>query len=245
MQEDQRHFEAAVAELSTQFAIGESTSLDAFARLRQIAEKAQDNQKRYTELIGKKTEHTELGDNCRNKLADIDRTVATLGAVFPDTVDVSMLEALRNAVGTAKDVIGVRAQIAEIEAQILSDLSEETLDEARIAAGEHTVPVLEARAQSLEGDLRLAEDTLSEATVARANAEQDLGAISGSAEIAELVERRATLHLQIEDAILDYVERDLGLRVAEEAIRRYRDRHRSEMMAATERAFAELTNGAV
>ncbi|NOC47323.1 YhaN family protein [Ruegeria sp. HKCCD7559] len=244
MQEDQRQFEAAVAELSTQFAIGESTSLDAFARLRQIAEKAQDDQRRYTELIGKKAEHTELRENCRNKLADIDRTVTTLGAVFPDTVDVSTLEALRNAVGTAKDVIRVRAQVAEIEEQILSDLSKETLDEARIAAGEHTLPVLEARAQSLAGDLKRVEDTLSETTVARANAEKDLGAISGSAEIAELVERRAILHLQIEDAILNYVERDLGLRVAEEAIRRYRDRHRSEMMAATERAFAELTNGA-
>lgn len=50
--------------------------------------------------------------------------------------------------------------------------------------------------------------------------------------------------MQIEEAILDYLKRDFGLRVAEEAIRRYRDRHRSEMMASTERAFAELTNGA-
>ena len=40
------------------------------------------------------------------------------------------------------------------------------------------------------------------------------------------------------------MELDFGLRLAEEAIRRYRDKHRSGMMEATERAFSELTNGA-
>ncbi len=68
--------------------------------------------------------------------------------------------------------------------------------------------------------------------------------VSGSAEIAELVEQRTTLQIEIEDALLNYVERDFGLRLAEEAIRRYRDKHRSGMMDATERAFSELTNGA-
>jgi len=48
----------------------------------------------------------------------------------------------------------------------------------------------------------------------------------------------------MEDAPLNYVERDFGLRLAEEAIRRYRDKHRSNMMDAIERAFSELTNGA-
>ena len=69
--------------------------------------------------------------------------------------------------------------------------------------------------------------------------------MTGGAEIAELVERRATLQMQIEETVLAYLERDFGLRLAEDAIRRYRDRHRSDMMAATERAFAELTNGAL
>jgi len=40
------------------------------------------------------------------------------------------------------------------------------------------------------------------------------------------------------------VERHFGLRLAEEAIRRYRDKHRNEMMDATKRAFSDLTNDA-
>ncbi len=41
-----------------------------------------------------------------------------------------------------------------------------------------------------------------------------------------------------------YREGPLGLIVTLEAIRRYRDAHRSGMLAATEQAFKELTNGA-
>jgi uncharacterized protein YhaN len=52
------------------------------------------------------------------------------------------------------------------------------------------------------------------------------------------------LELELEDAALEHLELALGHRIAEEAIRRYRDTHRSGMMAATERCFATLTQGA-
>ena len=58
-----------------------------------------------------------------------------------------------------------------------------------------------------------------------------------------LTERKATLELQLEEAALQHLELSLGHGLAEEAIRRYRDTHRSGMMAATERAFAALTRG--
>jgi uncharacterized protein YhaN len=71
-----------------------------------------------------------------------------------------------------------------------------------------------------------------------------LNSIRGSTEIANLVEKRTTLQLELEDSLLSYVQRDFGLRLATEAIRRYRDKHRGDMMDSTERAFSELTNGA-
>ena len=244
MQDDQRQFSEAVAALGVRFGIGECDPLEMFRRLQEVAEQAKADKSRHEELGTKLDEDAKRRAELDAKLEDIDRTVAELGAVFPKAVDASTLNALRIAVGTAQDVITKRGRISELERQILDDLSLRGIDDARALIRKETASTLEGKARSLEADLNLAEERLSSATVDRANAERDLGAVTGSAEIAELVERRATLQMQVEEAILDYLQWDFGLRIAEDAIRRYRDRHRSEMMATTEQAFAELTNGA-
>jgi uncharacterized protein YhaN len=79
---------------------------------------------------------------------------------------------------------------------------------------------------------------------ARTNEERELRAMGGDDDIARLVERKTTLELELQEAALRHLELSLGHRLAETAIRRYRDEHRNAMMQATEAAFAELTNGA-
>lgn len=244
MQDDQRRFKEAVTALSARFGVEDGDPLETFRHLQEVAGQAQADKTRHEELGAKLDEDAERHAELKTTLDDIDRKVSELGAVFPGTVETSTLDALRIAVGTARDVIEKRMRIAELEGRILDDLSLREIDKARALLDDETAPALEAKAKSLDADLDLAEERLSTATVARANAERDLCAVTGSAEIAELVERRATLQMQIEETVLDYLERDFGLRLAEHAIRRYRDRHRSDMMAATERAFSELTNGA-
>lgn len=244
MQDDAHRFTKAVGDLGVRFGMDESDPLETFRRLRKVANQAQTDKVRYEELGGKLREGATRSAELDAAIEDIDRTVADLGAVFPDTVDTETLDALRIAVGTARDVIFKRDRIADLEKRILDELSVRGIDEARALIGDETASALEAKVQSLAADLEPAEERLSAATVARANAERDLRAVTGSAEVAELVERRATLQIQIEEAILNYLQWDFGLRIAEDAIRRYRDRHRSDMMASTERAFTQLTNGA-
>lgn len=244
MQDDQRRFADAMATLAAGFGIKDSDPLEVFRHLRDVAQDAQAARTRHEELGAALHEDKRHGAELIARLEDIDRVVADLGAVFPRRVETGTLGALRIAVGTARDVIAQRRRIAELERTILDELSLHGIDEARALIAGQTAPALEARMRTLEADLEPAEDRLSSATVARANAERDLASVTGSAEVAEQVERRATVQMQIEEAILDYLQWDLGLGIAEEAIRRYRDRHRSEMMAATEMAFAALTNGA-
>ncbi|NPD18842.1 YhaN family protein [Alterinioella nitratireducens] len=244
MQDDQRRFMEACSALGVRFGIAENDPLDTFRRLRELAEQAQADKSQHEELGTRLEEGATRRTELEAKLEDIDRKVLELGAVFPETVATSTIDALRTAVGKGLDVIVKRERVAELERQILDDLSLRRVEEARQLLADETATTLEAKALSLETDLNLAEERMSTATVARANAERDLGNVTGGAEIAELVERRATLQIQIEEAVLNYLEWDFGLRLAEDAIRRYRDRHRSDMMAATERAFAELTNGA-
>ncbi|NBC88693.1 MAG: hypothetical protein GVX90_04230 [Alphaproteobacteria bacterium] len=105
-------------------------------------------------------------------------------------------------------------------------------------------PDLTARIEAAERDLDGAERRVSDAVEARVGAERDLDAVTGDAEIALLTERKAVLELQIEETALQYLGLSFGHRLADEAIRRYRDTHRSAMMRATEAAFADLTAGA-
>ena len=244
MEDDQRQFIDAMAEIGKRYGIDEDDPLETFRSLRDVAEQAQSDRIQHESLTVRIEECTQKLQNRETRLQDIDRQVVDLGTLFPETADTATLDALRINVGKAQEIIAKRARIKDLEGQMLSELSVGTIDEARAKFEGTTVPALEAKAGSLETDLKPAEERLSAATVARANAERDLGAVAGNAEIAELVERRATLQMQIEEAVLDYLERNFGLRLAEEAIRRFRDKHRSGMMEATESAFSELTDGA-
>ena len=107
-----------------------------------------------------------------------------------------------------------------------------------------TMTALDADAETLRADLATAERDLTAATEARVTAAQALAQVTGAADIAALAQRKATLELEIEAAARDHLALSLGHGLAEEAIRRYRDSHRSAMMAATEAAFAALTQGA-
>ena len=244
MESDQLQFEDATTALNKEFGVDESEPLKAFRALERIAKQAQTDKAKHDDIGKNVAKNKEKRKAIELQLNDIDLQVANLGARFPETADTSNLDALRITVSKAADIIQSRTQIAALEKQIFAELSVHAIAEARAMLSEETAAALEGKVASLEADLEPAETRLSNATVARANAERDLGAVSGSSEIAGLVEQRTTLQIELEDALLNYVERDFGLRLAEEAIRRYRDKHRSGMMDATERAFSELTNGA-
>jgi len=244
MAEDQRQFTDAIVALGIPRDLNNDDPLEVFRLLRARADQAKTDKDRHDSLNAKIADDTDKLGTTENQLQEIGRQVREFGVLFPETADTSTLDALRITVGKAQELIKARTRIADLERQILTELSALAMNEARVLLEGATAPALEARTKSLEADLESAEAQLSDATVARANAERDLSAITGDADVAELVERRTTLQLQIEETALDYLAKDFGLRLAEEAIRRYRDKHRSGMMDATERAFFELTNGA-
>lgn len=177
-------------------------------------------------------------------LGDIDLAVAELARVFPDDVDTSCLGALRQAVSTASDVIADRARRTELERAVTALLDLENLEDARAVLSEATQTGLQAEMDEVSADLEGIENRYKGAIEARTSAQQELRAIGGDADVALLVERKTTLELEMQDAALRHLELSLGHRLAETAIRRYRDAHRSAMMQATETAFAELTNSA-
>ncbi|WP_333827900.1 AAA family ATPase [Pararhodobacter sp.] len=245
MESDQAQFAAAMGALATAHALPEgATPAQSFAALRRMAQEAQAAEAevaRLDRLTGTARNGLEAA---RNRLAAITVEVQAKGQIFHPGTPVETLGALRQVAVRAQQVIAARTERAQQEGTLLSELSAPDLAAARALLDGASPALLEAEAAAVATDVDTAEAALTRATEARMAADQALAQVAGDADIATLTERKALIELQMEEAALDHLELHLGHRLAEEAIRRYRDTHRSAMMAATERSFAALTGGA-
>jgi uncharacterized protein YhaN len=245
MKADQTQFSEKMSKLAERigFAATDSPLLDydVLKRLSEQAIGAEDTSR----ALNKRINELKQAQGDANKvLDDIDLAVAAMARLFPEGVDASSLGALRQSVGTATGVINDRARRAELERDFLSFFDLESQEEARAVLAGASQSSLGAELDEISSDLESAEDLYKGAIEERTTAQRELRAISGDDDIARLVERKTTLELELQEAALRHLELSLGHRLAETAIRRYRDEHRNAMMQATEAAFAELTNGA-
>ncbi|MGY6704969.1 AAA family ATPase [Roseinatronobacter sp.] len=107
---------------------------------------------------------------------------------------------------------------------------------------------LDPQAMSVERDtlaatLKAQDQAQREAYAQLAAAQKDLDSVGLDDAAARLEEERQTLILQIEDEARDYLARQAGILAVEQALRRYRDTHRSTMMERAGQAFTALTCG--
>ena len=246
MEADQAQFAAAVTELSEARGIPKAdTPAATFARLRAHCDAARTTEARAETLTAQIATAQDALQQARSRLDEIAAQVEARGRIFPPGTPVDTLDALRRATAQAQQVIGERDDMARRERAVLTELAAPDMAAARARMDGITAAALDAEAETLRADLATAERDLTTATEARVTAAQALAQVTGEADIAALAQRKATLELEIEAAARDHLELSLGHRLAEEAIRRYRDTHRSAMMAATEAAFAALTRGPI
>ncbi|MBE3640252.1 ATP-binding protein, partial [Mangrovicoccus algicola] len=177
-------------------------------------------------------------------LRRIAQEVAAIAAVFPDPGALEDIDRLREAAGRATQLIADRARLEQLRREVTAELGVPDVAAARACLAGCTPAALEAETAACEADLARAEAALVAAIETRAGADLALARITGEDGIAALAERRATLELELEAAALEHLELSLGHALASDAIRRYRDSHRSAMMTATEGCFARLTGGA-
>ncbi|WP_028957561.1 YhaN family protein [Sulfitobacter sp. 20_GPM-1509m] len=244
LEADQAQFTALMAELGQRHGVEGDDAGAIFEALRKLAEQATAAGTLHTSLM-QALEQARAGHAAaEDSRAAIARKVAVWADAFPAHVDTGTLSDLRAAVQDATTVIAARARMAELDTQARLALSVDRLDAARAVLDDTTSAGLEAERATLETESAGLTARLETAIAARANAQSALTAITGDTDIAQLTERRATLELELEDCALTYLELRMGQRLAEEALRRYRDSHRSGMMQATETAFCTLTGGA-
>ncbi len=245
MQADKDLFAQEVAALArTNDMEVQASTAETYSALKELAEQAR-AARDTVEKLDQNIE-TAAAEKTRNeqKLRDIDQEVEAIAVIFPDPASLTDIDQLRQVAARAQQVIDDRATLLKRQRTILSELGADSITTARDQLAGVSVTGLEAALVSNRSDLEHAEEKLTQAIRDRATAEQYLSQVKGDGEIAALVEQKATLELQIEETAMEHLELSLGHYLASDAIRRYRDSHRSGMMTATEQCFASLTQGA-
>lgn len=135
-------------------------------------------------------------------------------------------------------------RIAAAELEIREALRVPGIAEAEAVLDSVDRPALEVQLAELKArfddDDRRSRDLFAEHRDAAARVE----AVGGDDAAARLEERRRTALLEIEDKAGRYLRLRLGILAAEQALRAYRDRHRSSMMARASQAFRTISRGA-
>ncbi|WP_376870515.1 AAA family ATPase [Albirhodobacter sp. R86504] len=177
-------------------------------------------------------------------LKDLDLKVQQIAALFPAQIATQDIEALRAAVREAKRAISLRAEADLLVREIVTGLGCEDMTAARLLLADNSIEGVDAALAEAAHDLAPIDAALTLAIETRTRSETALNTVTGGDDIAALVARRRSVEAEVEAGSMSYLEDKLGHLLAERAIRRYRDTHRSGMMTGAEGAFAKITSGA-
>ncbi len=153
------------------------------------------------------------------------------------------------------DEVGERLQQTQVRTELLARVEEaerEILDAVRLSS------ILEAEQALDAADRSALEAELAELTArfddqdqrtrdlfaALGKASDRVDAVGGDDAVARIEERRRTTVLEVEDKARQYLRLRVGVVAAEQALRVYRDQHRSSMMARASEAFRTISRGA-
>ena len=136
------------------------------------------------------------------------------------------------------------AQADAAERDILAALRLATIDEAEAALDLSDHTALEAELVELKARFDDQDQRSRDMFSVHSKALDRVEAVGGDGAVAKIEEKKRTLLLDIEDRALRYLRLKLGVAAAEQALRAYREQHRSSMMARASHAFATISRGA-
>lgn len=244
MQRDAALFVDKLAQLASDFKLEQADTPDSSRRkFKTLAEEAkkQADERAALEKTIKKTA-SELVE-AQKRLDEVKVQSQIFAGLFDARVPVADLNQLFKAVEETEQAQRLRGSFAEKVAALTQALGVASEEKARALLVDIDAASVEAELIEKTSALDSINETIKEATEQRTRCEEQLRALTGDGEVAQLVERRTTLELQMSEAALEYLKLKLGMRLAGKAISRYRDQHRSEMLQVTETVFAELTSG--
>ncbi|WP_367223415.1 ATP-binding protein, partial [Mesorhizobium sp.] len=137
----------------------------------------------------------------------------------------------------------LRDEADSAAADIINAVGSPTLDEAEKSLEYTDRAALEMEAAELKGRFEDQDQRSRELFTEHSKAADAVNAIGDDDAVARIEERRRTVSLEIEEKAVRYLKLRIGVAAAEQALRIYRDRHRSSMMAQASEAFHTISRG--
>lgn len=167
-----------------------------------------------------------------------------MAAKYPSDDFGGLLEFLERAQEKSRLV----EQIDRRQRELLEKLEGASLEEAEAQLELETseasdVDALKAERTRLDSLLSDQDEQVSELFHKQKSAEETLVSVGGDAEVARIEEERRTVLLDIKEQADRYLQISIGALAAENALRVFRDRHRSTMMKSAGAAFSTITRG--
>ncbi|MBZ9694900.1 ATP-binding protein [Mesorhizobium sp. CO1-1-9] len=135
----------------------------------------------------------------------------------------------------------LRTSVAELEDRVAAQLSLEKFEQARAVLDETDFEGLAIEKGQGEQRLQQLDGALQQQLIRQTRAADKIDDIGGDSAVARLDAERRTIVLEIEETATRYIELKLGIMSAGNALRAYRERHRSGMMARASDAFKLMT----
>lgn len=174
--------------------------------------------------------------------ADRERLAAETRAMI-EHFGVSSLEEVGPCLDAAAERARREARLADLERDILADLGLASLDEAIGRLAEAEPDALGSEGDGLDGEIRDLDARREALFREKSEAADALERIGGDDAVARLMAERRTVILEMEDLAARALRLRAGALIAGEALRLYRDRHRSAMMDRASQAFGAMTRG--
>ena len=240
MQHDQRKFAAEVAEFSDIFEVSGANPLQDYQIISKCVVTAKGAAQRF-ELEHKTLEEARISlEIIKSEITAHHRQKSQITSYFGVATLLEADEKLR----LLEKRSDLRQQIAKLEIDIPNQLNVASFQEASDLLGSTDHTELEAELATLDAEFQLQDQRVQEAFRDHADAKKAIDRIGGDGAVARIEEQRRTILLEIEDKAKSYFSLRLGVHAAEQALRLYRDKHRSFMMARASEAFATISRGA-
>ncbi len=149
-------------------------------------------------------------------------------------------EMLLEAYRRRDEVLG---RVEDAARTLLQQMRAETVEEAEALLSAVDEDQLAGEKADLSMRLDALDREVQEQHLARVRAEEALARIAGSDAAAALEEKRRTALIDLADRSRRYLATRAGIMAAEQALRLYRERHRSAMMERASKTFRAITGG--
>ncbi|MCZ4089677.1 AAA family ATPase [Sinorhizobium psoraleae] len=241
MRKDQVAFGEAVSNLAETFGLKQTAGdpLVLFASLRDRISTAHQQQERRGAVLAS---IERMEENLRALRAE-ERLHLCAKQVILDFFGCTTLDDAGACLDAVREQERLRQRLAELENDLVTRLCVATCEEAETILAAVDETQLRHDLARLEEAIDATDREVSELHAEVRSAEKAIAGVEGGDTVAELEQRRRTLLLDIENRAIGYLRLRAGVVAAEQALRLFRERHRSAMMQRASRMFMKISGG--